>query len=416
MPGIARCSRVTAKPQVDGVPGRDGGVPAPLRRSARPGIIVRVVLLRRVGTGIGVGLGVGIGAGAAGIGWFYSSVLLDTSARPVYPERVLDVQDATVALAASRLTAQPGTWGLRWATDAREGLAVIGPALGRSRHEVVRPLLGGQAPEPGCVAVLDAGPFDPDPGARDLPFEDVHVPGPLGNYPAWLVPADGDTWVILVHGRGGSRREALRVLPALHARGHPQLVVTYRNDDGAPASPDGWYHLGDTEWEDVEAAVRYAVGRGARRVVLFGWSMGAAVTGAFLDRSPEASRVAAVVWDAPLVDWRATLRQQARIRRLPTALSPLASAVTSRRIGIDFGRFDLRRNPPAVRPPTLLVHSTGDTAVPITASRALVTEAPALDWPMRYLEVPDVEHTASWNADPVAYERAITSFLSEVLR
>jgi uncharacterized protein len=373
-----------------------------------------------VGPGLGLGLGVGIGAGAAGaagFGWFYSSILLDTSIRPVYPERVLAVRHDTITLAGTRLTAQPGTWGLRWAADGREGLAVMGPVITSGAGEVVRPLLGGEPPEPGCVAVLDAGPFDPDPGARDLPFEDVDVPGPLGNYPAWLVPAParGDTWVILVHGRGGSRREALRILPALHARGHPQLVLTYRNDDGAPASPDRYYHLGDTEWEDVEAGVRYAVDRGAQRIVLFGWSMGAAITGAFLDRSTEASRVAVVVWDAPLVDWRATLRQQARIRRLPAALSPLASAVTSRRIGIDFDRFDLRRRPPAVRPPTLLVHSTGDTAVPVTASRALAAEAPALHWPMRYLEVPDVEHTASWNADPAAYERAVTSFLSDVL-
>jgi alpha-beta hydrolase superfamily lysophospholipase len=383
-----------------------------------------VALLRWVGAGIGVGLGVGMGAGAAGIGWFYSSVLLDTAARPVYPERVLAVDGGTVTLAATRLTAQPGIWGLRWSTDHASGLAVIGPVAPHGREGVVRPLLGGQAPEPGCVAVLDAGPFDPDPGARGLPFEDVDVPGPLGCYPAWLVPGAGrpapdppqaDTWVILVHGRGGSRREALRILPALHALGHPQLVVSYRNDEGAPASPDGHYHLGDTEWEDVEASVRYAVGHGARRVVLFGWSMGGAIIGAFLDRSPEAECVAAVVWDAPLVDWRATLRQQARNRKLPAGLSPLASAVTSRRIGIDFDRFDLRRRPPAVRPPTLLVHSAGDTAVPVTASRALAVAAPELDWPLRYVEVPEVEHTASWNADPAAYERSVSSFLADVL-
>jgi fermentation-respiration switch protein FrsA (DUF1100 family) len=89
--------------------------------------------------------------------------------------------------------------------------------------------------------------------------------------------------------------------------------------------------------------------------------------------------------------------------------------VTSRRIGIDFDRFDLRRRPPATRPPTLLVHSSGDTAVPVAASRELAAAAPELDWPMRYLEVPDVEHTASWNADPAVYERAVTSFLAEVL-
>ena len=34
---------------------------------------------------------------------------------------------------------------------------------------------------------------------------------------------------------------------------------------------------------------------------------------------------------------------------------------------------------------------------------------------MRYLEVPGVEHTGSWNADPEGYERAVTSFLAEVL-
>jgi alpha-beta hydrolase superfamily lysophospholipase len=380
---------------------------------AARGIISGVMLLRRVGAGLGVGLGVG--AGAAGIGWFYSSVLLDTSVRPVFPERVLAVADGKVTLAANRLTTQPGTWGLRWAGDAGSALAVLGPVAREDRREVVRPLLGGDSPEPGCAAVLDAGPYDPDPAARGLPFEDVDVPGPLGSYPAWWVPADGDTWVVLVHGRGGARREALRILPVLHARGHPQLVITYRNDVGAPPSPDGHYHLGDTEWEDVEAAVRFAVDRGARRIVLFGWSMGGAITGAFLDRSAEADRVAAVVWDAPLVDWRATLRQQARNRRLPPGFSPLASAVTSRRIGIDFDRFDLRRNPPALRPPTLVVHGAGDTAVPVRASRALAAAAPALEWPLRYLEVPVVEHTASWNADPEAYERAVTSFLAEVL-
>jgi uncharacterized protein len=378
-----------------------------------------MVLLRRVGAGVGLGVGVGLGAGAAGLGWFYSSVLLDTSSRSVFPERVLQAADGTVTLAATRLTLQPGTWGLRWPSAAGDRLAVIGPLVqvpAPAGDTVVRRLLAGPVPEPGTAAVLDAGPYDPDPGARGIPFEEVEVPGPLGDYPAWWVPGDDDAWVVLVHGRGGSRREALRVLPALHARGHPQLVVSYRNDEGAPASPDGYHHLGDTEWEDVEAAIRYARTRGARRIVLFAWSMGGAVTGAVLDRSPEASAVAAVIWDAPLVDWRATLRQQARNRRLPSGLSPLASLAASRRIGIDFDRFDLRRHPPAVRPPTLLVHSTGDTAVPVSASRALVAAAPDLDWPMRYFEVPDVEHTGSWNADPAAYEHAVTSFLDEVLR
>jgi pimeloyl-ACP methyl ester carboxylesterase len=362
------------------------------------------------GAGIGLGLGAVLGGGAAGIGWLYSSVLLDTSRQTAFPERVLAADAGAVMLAANRLTCQPGVWGLRWA----DGLAAIGPVLGTGRREVVRELLGGPVPPAGTAAVLDTGPYDPDPGAVGLDFETVAVPGPLGDYPGWLVPGGDRPWVVLVHGRGGSLREGLRILPALHRRGHPVLVAAYRNDEGAPASPDGHDHLGDTEWTDLAAAVDYVRGRGADRVVLYGWSMGAAIIGAYLDRAPDADRVAAVVWDAPLVDWRATLRQQARNRRLPSVLSPLASAVTTRRIGIDFDRFDLRRNPPAVRPPTLVVHTDDDTAVPVSATRALVAAAPRLDWPIRYREVPGVEHTAAWNADPAAYERAVTGFLDEV--
>ena len=94
----------------------------------------------------------------------------------------------------------------------------------------------------------------------------------------------------------------------------------------------------------------------------------------------------------------------------------LATTVTRRRIGIDFDRFDLVRRPPAVRPPTLIVHSSSDTAVPVGPSRALAAVAPALGWPIRYLEVPGAEHTGSWNADPEAYEEALLGFLTEVLR
>ncbi len=380
--------------------------------------------------------GVGVGAGSVavplGLGWFYTRVLLDTSVRPLYPELVRGSDATTVTLAAKSLALQPGTWGLRWP----DNIAVIGPVIRADRAGVVRPLLSGPRPPAGIRAVLDAATFDPDPSALGLAFVDVDIAAPLGPCPAWFVaPEDdtendtegdteditegdaaADTWAVLVHGRGGTRREGLRVLPALHALGLPVLLLSYRNDPEAPASPDGHYHLGDTEWLDVEAAVRHALANGARRVVLVGWSMGAAIIGALLDRSALASKVAALVWDAPLLDWRATLRQQARIRRIPPALTVLTTGMAYRRIGIDFDRFDLRRRPPAVRPPTLVIHSAGDTAVPVQPSRELAAVAPAMGWPMTYLEVPDAEHTAAWNADPSVYENTLTRFLRDVLR
>ncbi len=370
-----------------------------------------------MGRGVRAGVGIGLGSLAVpvGIGWFYARVLLDTTIRPMFPERVLDAAADTVTLAASGLALQPGTWGLRWP----EGSALVGPVHCADDTRVVRPLLAGPRPPVGARAMLDAAAFDPDPAARGLVFAEVDVVTPVGPCPAWFVPGDDhnrrDTWAVLVHGRGGPRREALRILPALHALGLPALVVSYRNDPEAPASPDGHYHLGDTEWLDVEAAVAHAIGAGARRVVLVGWSMGAAITGALLSRSALASRVAALVWDAPLVDWRATLRQQARIRHLPPALTALTARFAGWRIGIDFDRFNLLVHPPSVRPPTLMIHTAGDSAVPVQPTRALAAAAPALSWPMTYVEVPDAEHTAAWNADPAAYEDAVTRFLRAVL-
>jgi uncharacterized protein len=254
----------------------------------------------------------------------------------------------------------------------------------------------------------------------DGEFREVSVPGPLGGYPAWELPGRrGDTWVIAVHGRGCDRRESLRVLPALSDLGLPVLVVTYRNDLGAPVGPDGLYHLGDSEWADLAAAVDYARGRGARRVVLFGWSMGAAITGAYLDRAPGAAGVAAVLWDSPVLDWRATLHQQARLMRLPsraaTVLVSLVTRIAGARAGIDFDRFDLLRSPPSRRPPTLLIQGGADSAVPPAPGRALHAASAALGWPMEYLEVPGAEHTAGWNTDPAGYDAAVTGFLRRVV-
>jgi alpha-beta hydrolase superfamily lysophospholipase len=352
-----------------------------------------------------------LGALLGAAGWYFSSVLLRPNHHLQYPDRVTAVRDGEVWLGRTRWTEQPGEWGLRWPG----GLAVVGPVLEATDGVVRRPLRpGNPVPPPGPV-VLDAGPFDPDPSALGLSFHLEPVRTALGDCPAWRVPAAGSTWVIAVHGRGADRRECLRVLPVLHRLGLPVLAISYRNDADAPASPDGHYHLGDTEWEDLASAVDHALRSGAQGLVLYGWSMGAAIIGAYLDRADGAgaASVRAVVWDSPLLDWRATLRQQAALRRLPPGFSSVATEVTRRRIGIDFDRFDLVRRPPARRPPTLVFHGDADTAVPIAPSRALAASAPRLGWPLRYVEVPGAEHTAPWNVDRAGYESAVADFLTE---
>ncbi|MCK2218304.1 hypothetical protein MF672_031605 [Actinomadura sp. ATCC 31491] len=119
------------------------------------------------------------------------------------------------------------------------------------------------------------------------------------------MPGKGATWVVAVHGRNGRRKAELKILPVVHRLALPFLDISYRNDEGAPPSPDGLLHLGDLEWRDLEAALRQAQSMGARRFVLYGTSMGGQVIGQFLGRSP-AGLVGQVIMDAPMIDVRTT--------------------------------------------------------------------------------------------------------------
>ncbi len=102
-------------------------------------------------------------------------------------------------------------------------------------------LVGGELPEPGTPAELDVRYYPQDPMSADLGLREVTVPGPLGDYPAWLATpfgdAAGDTWAIVVHGNSLSPADGLRMVPILTGAGFPTLVASYRNDPGAPGGP-----------------------------------------------------------------------------------------------------------------------------------------------------------------------------------
>ena len=184
-----------------------------------------------------------------------------------------------------------------------------------------------------------------------LPFTNVRVPDELGPMPAWLIPGRTHTWAIVVHGINGDQQAGLRIAPTLHRDGLPSLLITYREDLGAPPSPDGLHHMGLTEWRDLQAAARYALSHGARRLVLIGYSMGGAIVAQFMERSPLAHRVAGLVLDAPALDWKSILAFNAEQMGLPSfAATPVEWAIDAR-IDPDWGSLDAlqppRRLPPA---------------------------------------------------------------------
>ncbi|WP_345055621.1 alpha/beta hydrolase, partial [Streptomyces rameus] len=248
--------------------------------------------------------------------------------------------------------------------------------------------------------------------ALGLDHTDVDVPGELGALPAWFVPGDRDTWVIAVHGLGTTREQALNVLGFLHGRRLPVLALAYRGDLGAPRPPDGLNHLGETEWRDVEAAIRYAVRHGAGRVVLLGWSTGATMALRAAEHSAARDRVAGLVLDSPVLSWEATLRALARARHIPQPLLPLAVRAAQGRAGLEPDRVAESADPGLLQVPTLIIHGPDDQVAPWEFSRRLARRRADL---VALHTVPHAPHAAMWNADPEEYEERLRRFLTPLM-
>ncbi len=342
-----------------------------------------------------------------------SRQLVEVRRRPRYPHRVVSVDPGpaggtTVTLVRDVATERAGTYGLAW----RGGHAVVGEVTERTRHRVVRPVVRVDSGEivPGRVAFDHVDVGDPR-AAFGLEFEEISLESDVGLLPAWVVPARGADWVVVVHGYGGRRPSALSFLPMLRRLELNAVVPAYRNDPDAPPSPDGLYHLGATEWRDVDAAIAACLERGAARVVLYGWSMGGAIVLQAAAASPHRDAISCLLLDAPVVDWRAVLLHIGRRRHLPDALVRSAMRRTERRIGVDFDDLDWVRRSGEITVPVLVVHGDGDQTVPVARSSDLARARPDL---VRLRIVAGAGHVGSWNVDPSGYEGAVRSFLDEV--
>ena len=340
---------------------------------------------------------------------------------------VLDVGEGTVTLRAEPHTLSAGHYGL-W-LDRGEGHARLGGVVDRdvtarrsSEHTVTREVLG-----------VDMGALAPGPArwnpyfycgtprtALGLDYEDVVVRSDIGLLPAWRVRPEHDDgrWAILIHGRSARREETLRAVPVLRRLGYTSLIPMYRNDDGAPASVDGRYNLGLSEWRDVEAAIRYAALHGAREIVLVGWSMGAGVVLQTLDCSPMAGWVDHVVLDGPVIDWGDVISYQAEVNKLPPLVDGLAKTllarkVTRRLVGIaepiDIAVTNWVSRAQELRHDILLIHSQADDVVPYGPSQSLAQARPDL---VRLALWEDALHCREWNTDPGRWETLVEEFLS----
>jgi fermentation-respiration switch protein FrsA (DUF1100 family) len=256
-------------------------------------------------------------------------------------------------------------------------------------------------------------PITPVTGGYEL--EQVTYTSPLGAMDAWYLPAGGATWVIHVHGKGTTPAEAEPLFAALQDAGYPQLAITYRNDEGQPQDPSGYYQYGATEWEDVSAAADYAVANGASAVVLSGFSTGAAHSMSFMARAPREVVIGAIL-DAPNADVGRTVDYAASQRELPLlpitvpqTLSATAKFITSLRIGVNWKALDYVADAAlTVRQPILIHHGTEDLTVPIEESVDLAAAKPEL---IQLIQVEGAGHVESYDVDTQKYLDEVVAFL-----
>lgn len=359
--------------------------------------------------------------------YFARAVLTPDPRRPD-DTRVLAVGADTVTLAVGPETVVPGRYGL-W--SGQEAHARVGDVLEQDDHAVVRRLvaLDRGTLEPGGARWDQYWYWDSPRVSLGIPHRDVAVDGELGPLPSWLVEPDpspvpgreapgAGRWAVLVHGRGARREECLRAVPVLRRLGYTCLVVSYRNDVGAPPAPDGRYNLGLSEWRDLEAAMAFALRHGATGLVLGGWSMGGAIVLQTLDRSPLSEHVDAVLLDSPVVDWGDVLAHHARLHHIPAPLRMVGTGLMGRRAGrrlvgvhdpVDVALTDWVRRAGELHHRVLLQASVDDEFVPVGPALALAAARPDLVTLERW---ETARHCKEWNLDPQRWERAVERFLT----
>ena len=294
----------------------------------------------------------------------------------------------------------------------------------RGPHLVGREVVGEQLQ--GVSAGQRAswsGIYFATPADAELESTDVVVLTDVGPAPAWLIAPQGEpstTWAIHIHGLGSARAGTLRGVQVASESGLTSLVVTYRNDGECPTVGTGRSELGAAEVDDVRAVVNYASENGAQSVVLFGWSMGAAIALQLAADPKLRGVITGLVLDSPVLAWVSTIKANCARSGLPAWTGALAipwlkarplARLTGLATPIDLRSLDWIARSDELTVPALILHGTLDASSPFELS----THLRAMHPDIVTLEAFEADHTMSWNSNRKRWRTVISVSLASPL-
>lgn len=257
-------------------------------------------------------------------------------------------------------------------------------------------------------------PISASPSAYGLQYEEVSFPS---NQPGlwlngWYLPSPRTSTctVIFAHGYRSNRLmggKSLELGRELVSKGFNVLTFDFRGHGTSSSAP---VTLGSMECHDLMGAISYAKQRGASRIGLIGYSMGAAAS--LMTASTEPA-VRAVVADSSFSNLYEYLSASLPgMRFLPVLVIPYIIHINRVFGGVDARQVSPRHAVENVSPrPILFIHGDNDVVVPVSESQRLKDSSSG---PSDQLwVVKGAEHAGCYEAAPEEYTRRVVTFMTE---
>lgn len=269
----------------------------------------------------------------------------------------------------------------------------------------------------GLVMKLERYPVSVLPAAFGLKFETVEFPSEDGvSLAGWFIPAPApsDKTIVLCHGWGANRQDILPHTVFLQKRGGYNLFYfDFRNhgDSGGEVSS-----LGQLEMRDLNGALRWLREKKpaeAKRVALYGLSMGAAVS---LNVAARDAAVAGVVAESPFSSFNGAVVRFGRlfygVPRAPFVLMTLF--VTRLRLGFDPEDVSPLKCVAGISPrPVFLIQGDKDARMPPSEGEALYAAARE---PKTLWTIPGADHGEAAEIAGDEYQARVLEFYRRAFR